>query len=136
LADSLTDIGRAIDKARQAMEREGGNAARDVFAPVVTGLSGGDNRVGTAGVGVAVRKSSDGFVVRAKGPVHLVDNPTSAHEIRARRGGVLSFGSGEVVSGVIRHPGTRGKGRWQDAEPAAVEAATAAMVAVFDGEVT
>jgi hypothetical protein len=135
LADSLADVGRALGKAQEAIERAGGRAAGEVFAPVVAGLSGGDGMVGRAGVGVAVRKASDGYVVRARGPVHIVDNPTRAHEIRPRRGGVLSFG-GEVVSGVINHPGTRGKGRWRDAEPAAVDAATVAMVGVFDDEVT
>jgi hypothetical protein len=131
LAKSLADVGKAIERCGDVMGRDGGKAARSVFEPAVRASVGGDSMLGTAVVGVASVKLADGWIVRAKGPVHLADNPTRAHTITPRSGRVLMVGD-RFVTGPVQHPGTRGKGRWRAAEPAAVDAATEAMVAAFD----
>jgi len=41
---------------------------------------------------------------------HLLDHPTKPHDIGAGR--VLAFG-GNVVTGPVHHPGTRGKFMWE-----------------------
>lgn len=93
----------------------------------IAGGTGGDSRlsgVGRGGARVGARYDVKGAanptaLIRATGPLHLVEYPTRAHEI-PRRGGRRRRGRGQRVVVVNGHPyarvhrgPTRGKGLWQ-----------------------
>jgi len=119
-------VGR-LRKMPRAIERGAEQAVGDVAQVVTTEIrtqieqaSGGDSRLSRVGrrakgakVGARynVRKAGgrSTALVGATGPLHLIERDTKAHEIQARRaGGRLRIGD-DIVSGPVRHPGTRGK---------------------------
>ncbi len=81
--------------------------------------------VGKAGARVGVRYDVKGHanptaLVKATGPVHLANNPTSAHVIQPRpRRGKKAITPGGPPRARAMHPGTRGKGFWQAGRAAA-----------------
>jgi hypothetical protein len=139
-AGDLAELAGEIRRVARLLERDAAAAAVAVFRPAVYRAVGGDRRMsgvgrGGAAVEVTVRAVSDGSIVRVGGPFHLLERATRAHEIVARSGGGLVLGGGSDVRRSVSHPGTRGKGTWAGAEPAAAEAATKAMAASFDRSV-
>ena len=92
----------ATTEMRQAIERD---------AP------GGRMRgVGKKGAKVGARfdMRGDGAVVKAVGPVHLLERPTKAHEIKPRggRSGKKAIAFAGVARASAQHRGTRGKRTW------------------------
>lgn len=76
-------------------------------------------KVGRNGARVGARYDmrGDEAVVKAVGPLHLVERDTKAHEIQpkkkgrgrnAKRGGGIKLADGNV-RGLVRHPGTTGR---------------------------
>lgn len=72
--------------------------------------------VGRGGARVGVRYDIKGTnnptsIIRATGPLHLLENPTKAHDIapRRRRGRKRAVAFDGQVYGRVRHPGTRGR---------------------------
>lgn len=124
------DIGKRINKLQKAVEQgrvdavkrsaEKGKAAQ---LAVMRSDSGGDLKLSGVGrgarVGVNYRVTSSGLsasaLMKATGPVQLIDGPTSSHLIRPRRGvgrkAVLNI-PGVGFRRSARHPGTSGKGTW------------------------
>jgi hypothetical protein len=113
LVDLIEGSGRRLHAAQKVMLRAGVKAGAEHMKPVVSRVVGGDfvvSQVGRFGARVGVKTRVDRVgLVSVRGPVHLVDNPTSP------RGG---------------HPGTVGKRLWSAAEAGSMEAATAAMYPV------
>ena len=104
--------------------RKNAATANTVMGEAVNRMSGGDGRLSRAGrgrgAGVGVSTSVDGGRVNVdpRGPVHLVENPTSAHTIG--EGGARLHLGGRWVTGPVHHRGTRGKGEWARARDGAV----------------
>lgn len=98
-----------VDDASLVMKRAIEGSIRTVVPDM--NMSG----VGRSGVKVGVRYDIKGTrnptsLIRATGPLHLVENPTSPHTIpkARRRRKVLKFGDGEFRR-TVEHPGTRGQ---------------------------
>lgn len=95
------------------------NAVRDEIRRVAP--SGKLRGVGKNGTRVGARfdqPSEDTAIVRATGPLHLVERDTKAHEIRPKskgrgakrtqRKGAIRLADGSFVA-VVQHPGTKGQ---------------------------
>ena len=118
-AQLTAKLARMTDKvARLPVDTERPNArtAERVMGAAVSSMAGGDNRLSGAGpVGVSTLTTGTGRVmVDPRGPVYLVENPTSAHTIGA--GGTRLHLGGRWVTGPVFHRGTRGKGQWARAK--------------------
>ncbi len=95
--------------------------------------------VGLRGARVGARYDIKGTVnptalIRATGPLHLIERDTRPHEIkrRKRRGKkALRMADGRFVSGAVQHPGTRGKRPFAKGVDATKESAPR----VFDAEI-
>lgn len=95
--------------------------------------------VGLRGARVGARYDIKGTVnptalIRATGPLHLIERDTRPHEIkrRKRRGKkALRLADGRFVSGAVQHPGTRGKRPFAKGVDATKESAPR----VFDAEI-
>jgi len=125
---TLADLARTahqLPKELQAAEQRG---VRKSALLVTRGIrdeirgATGDNRlsgVGRRGARVGAKYDVSGgsnptAVIRATGPLHLVDRDTDPHLIapKRRRGAkALRLANGQMVASV-RHPGTRGKHVW------------------------
>lgn len=123
----MAKMSDAVESDRMKIARKGAKAAKDEHAKRIRRDSGGDMRMSGVGkrgrkVGVRFDEQSNRVLIRATGPLHLLDRPTKAHRIPRRRGGrarkryVVIPGAGRRGgAGVFesaRHPGTRGKGTW------------------------
>lgn len=123
MADSAADLAHKFERAANTLPkaaREGvfsaSLAAKDVFiaAAGTAGLTPGRKM---RGVGKSGARWSVGFdvkgsvtptsLIRFRGPVHLVEGDTKAHEIKARRVKALSLPHGAFAA--VEHPGTKGK---------------------------
>ncbi len=86
---------------------------------------------GKWGVGYDVRGfNNPTALVRIRGPFHLVDRPTKAHEIRPRRrrgSGKRAITIGDSVYAYAHHPGTRGKGIFRASKVKAAKAVPLVM---------
>ena len=111
----LAKMTNGVAKLPAATERPNADTAERVMGAAVSSMAGGDNRLSGAGpVGVKAATTGLGRVnVDPVGPVHLVENPTAAHEIGA--GGRRLRIGGRWVTGPVFHRGTRGKGQWRRA---------------------
>lgn len=113
----------AMPDALQAGQMKGVRAAslyvvRGIRAEIMV-ATGGDNRlsgVGKNGKRVGARYDIKGRVnptalIKATGPLHLIERDTSAHEIKAkrRRGGNAALKVGDKFYRSVEHPGTRAK---------------------------
>lgn len=66
-------------------------------------------------------------LVKFRGPVHLVNNPTKAHEITPRgrrRGAKRALATPHGVFARVQHPGTRGKRFFESGRPKVRKAAS------------
>lgn len=137
----MSDIGRFADRmarmstALEEASRKGVEAAALELTQRarknIAVASGGDNRlsgVGKRGAKVSARYDIKGTknptaLVRANGPLHLVERDTKPHEIdatrtrtgRRRRSGKKALSTPYGPKAKVRHPGTRGKHPWQRA---------------------
>lgn len=66
-----------------------------------------------ASVGVTFNVRGDTALVRATGPLHIIERDNKPHFITARRGRRLRFatrnGKSGYAMGTVKHPGTKGK---------------------------
>lgn len=117
LASKLRHAGGAIDgAARDGVFKAALLVKTSVVAQIGTTRLRG---VGRKGAKVGVRFDVKGqqnptALVRATGPLHLLERSTRPHEIRPKRRG----GKAVVISGVgprayAHHPGTKGKHPWE-----------------------
>lgn len=100
-----------------------GQASLAVKTAVMANMAGVSrlSGVGRAGAKVGVRYDIRGTtsLVRATGPFHLLERDTKAHEIpkagrrRRRNARNLLVIGGEVRTGPVQHPGTKGKHPWR-----------------------
>lgn len=117
LARRLERSGTAIGRAPRTGVEKACLAGKGVMLSALTSAVGGRRLrgVGRAGARVGVRYQVIGAVSNATGilqytgPVHLVNNPTSAHQIFARRKEALSPPSRDWAAKWVEHPGTRGR---------------------------
>ena len=90
---------------------------------------------GRWGVGFDVKGSKNPTaILKYRGQVHLVNNPTKAHEIRPRARGRRAKRALATPHGVfakVQHPGTRGKRFFESSKPKVEKAAAE----VFEREV-
>jgi hypothetical protein len=121
----LSTITRLASRLPKELRYAEGRAVKRTALTVTRGIrveitraSGGDNRlsgVGRAGarVGAGYRVYADGSfaVIRARGPMQLLEHDTNPHEIKPRRRGkkrALKLADGSFA-GSANHPGTRAK---------------------------
>ena len=142
LAQMGVDVGRrmgkmskAVDGARPKVLKAGAIGAVKVHRKIIKRDVGGDSRlsgVGKRGAKVGARfdiKGRDRVELKATGPLHLVNGPTSPHRIPRERKTKRAKKRYAVIPGVgvrayARHPGTRAKRTWTRAVPKALSAAT------------
>ncbi len=113
-------------------------AAKEAFIAAATGaglrpgvkLRGVGKSGASWGVGFSIKgQQNPTALVAFRGPVHLVNNPTAAHRIAARRKGIHAVPRGDgTFAASVEHPGTRGKHFFGPAK-AQVEAQTPAILA-------
>lgn len=132
LASRLVSGGRAVVRADRVGVQKACLAGKSVLlaSAAGAGLSPGDQLSGAVNsAGTTRRRSLFRVVYRVRGvefvvgvlfmrgPVHLLNNDTSPHEIAPRRKKALAFPDGEVRLGPVQHPGTTGKKFFERAEP-------------------
>lgn len=89
----MAKLTKEIGTARRTAVERGAFEAKKHVAAEIRQATGGDNRlsgVGVKGARVGVRYDIKGTdnptaLVRATGPLHLVENPVKAHEIKPKR---------------------------------------------------
>lgn len=127
LAARLQSAGRGITRANRVGVEKACLAGKGVMLAALDAAGGGKGLrgVGRSGARVGVRYDVRGFqnpvgILRYTGPVHLLNNPTKAHDIKNRRRGgkrALSPSGNPWAAAVVRHPGTPGKKFHDRAEP-------------------
>jgi hypothetical protein len=100
-----------IQKEMQSAIRKGGQIL-EASVRVKLPASGRMRGVGASGAAVGVRSTTVGLrrptaLIRATGPVHLLERDTRTHTISPRRAKALLTPDGPRAS--VRHPGTRGQ---------------------------
>lgn len=140
LAARLQRAGSDITRANRVGVEKACLAGKGVMLSALTSAVGGLrlSGVGRSGARVGVRYDVKGYqnpvgILRYVGPVHLVNNPTAAHEIlprarqrtakgNARRGAKALAPKGAAwTRASAQHPGTRGKKFAERAEPVVLE---------------
>lgn len=120
VAKRLNKVASEVRGAEKAAVTKAANVMKTFAMVQVTAASGGDNRlsgVGKKGAKVGVSYKVDAkpsgdaeAVVRATGPLHLIENDTKPgprHRRKGRKGRVNAFGAGPPRPAM--HPGTKGK---------------------------
>lgn len=138
LAGKLNRAGEAVGSAPRAGVTKACQAGKTVMLSALTSAVGGTRLrgVGARGARVGVRyrvygpESATTGVLGYTGPVHLVNNDTSAHEIYPRRRKALSPSSHAWAAAKVEHPDTAGA---HFAEPAE-RVVLANAKRVIDGE--
>lgn len=140
LATRLVAGGKNITRANRVGVEKACLAGKQVMLAALMSATGGKrkiSKVGKSGANVNVRYRVYGYqnpkgFIRYVGPVHLLNNPISPHEIlprasqrtakgNARRGAkALTMPDGNLAARV-QHPGTAGKKFAERAEPIVLE---------------
>lgn len=141
---SLGGYPSRVVQARGTAVRAAALAAKTSILPHISRGSGGDLRlsgVGRSGANVGVRYDVKGYIVptalvRATGPLHLIERDTAPHRIPKRPplNRPLRI-NGRIVRGPVMHPGTQGKHVWAAGVRAALPAIRAAFRGAFRREV-
>lgn len=134
---AAADLTSKSDK--QILNASATRAKKLIGDQVRSAVPSGRLNVGKNGARVSVysRQFKVGaHLVAARGPLHIVERPTKAHNIPRAKGDVrahttrgkkrkkastvrktqrtlLSFGPNQVAVGPVKHPGTRGKRPWE-----------------------
>ena len=144
--------GKAVTRANRVGVEKACLAGKQVMLPALIAAAGGDRKisgVGKSGANVNVRYRVMGYmnpvgIIQYTGPVHLLNNPTSPHEIwartyqktakgNARKGAKALTPKGNPwFSPYADHPGTKGKKFHEKTEPIVL----AQSKKIIDREVT
>jgi len=119
LASKLIRAGEAVPAAARAgVSQAAFLVKKSVQAELqAAGVNGGRLRgVGKKGAKVGVSYTVAGTehptaLIRATGPMHLIESDTKAHEIKAKKAHAINIG-GVGPRASAHHPGTRGKHPW------------------------
>lgn len=127
LSARLQSGGKGITRANRVGVEKACLAGKTVMLAGLraAGASGALRGVGRSGSKVGVRYDVKGFqnpvgIISYRGQVHLLNNPTRAHEIRPRsRGGRMAISpkGSPWTKAVAQHPGTSGKKFHEKSEP-------------------
>jgi hypothetical protein len=129
LASRFVSAGRGISRANRVGVEQACLAGKQVMvaSAVAAGLPpGGKLRgVGKSGGRWGVRYNVRGYqtvvgTLKYTGAVHLVERDTRPHQIAPRRKKALRFADGGLRTQPVQHPGTKGKGFHERAEPVVI----------------
>jgi hypothetical protein len=123
LAQIASDLPKQLKAAEQRGVRRSALLVTGGVRDEIRGASGGDMRlsgVGRRGARVGAKFTVGGgsdptAIIRATGPLHLIERDTDPHGIRPKRRSkakALRLANG-MVRASANHPGTRGKHPWQ-----------------------
>jgi hypothetical protein len=128
LNKKMQDIATTIPRATRAGVTQASQAAKETIIAVAAsrGVSRSSRIAGGKwSVGYNVKGTTNPTsLIRIRGPFHLVESNTRAHEIKARRApgsrsrrrGKRALAFDGVVRTRVQHPGTRGKHIFRDAK--------------------
>jgi hypothetical protein len=112
-----------IEKATIDSVKEAALFTKTTTLGMLRAASGGDlvlSGVGKKGakIGVNYKVTGKTAIVAAYGPVPLIEGPTKGHDIpkvrkRGQRKSNILIINGNVITGPVHHPGTKGKHPWR-----------------------